>query len=110
MLNPVERKKVAGLARKNTFTLHSREKRNPSIIAIYQNLGGELGKKTSRAILAKCFYHDDAHASMALYPDNNTFFCFACSKSGNAYQLIIDRLGMTFKEAAKYCEQYNLYD
>jgi hypothetical protein len=108
MLNFVQRRRLAvGLKKRGLFPT-TIERANPPIEKVYMDLGGELGKRTGRAILCKCFYHDDRKASMALYGDNNTFFCFTCRASGNSFQLIIDKLGIPFKEAADYCKERGL--
>jgi len=107
MLNFIQKRKLKPSLRRIVYFKNAKK---PIITKVYQSLGGTLGKKTNRAILTTCFYHDDENPSMALYDDSGTFYCFTCATFGNAYQLIIDKRGMTFKEAAHYCEENNLYE
>jgi DNA primase/ABC-type dipeptide/oligopeptide/nickel transport system ATPase component len=40
--------------------------------------------------LLTCPFHDDATASLQIYPNTNTYHCFACGKTGDVIQFIED--------------------
>ena len=45
-----------------------------------------------------CFYHDDKHPSMILYPENN-FYCLSCKQGGNVISLFMKMHDMKFLES-----------
>lgn len=45
----------------------------------------------------KCYKHNDTHASA--YTKNNFLHCFSCSYSADTIQVLVDRDGLTFKQA-----------
>ena len=48
----------------------------------------------------KCPVHDDANASATVNTEDGVWFCFACSAGGDAYNLIMEREGIGFTDAA----------
>jgi DNA primase len=47
----------------------------------------------------KCPFHDDDKPSCKIYPETNTYHCFACGKTGDVIQFIQDKEGITKREA-----------
>ena len=47
----------------------------------------------------KCPFHDDDKPSCKIYPDTNTYHCFACGKTGDAIQFIQEKEHCTKHEA-----------
>ena len=47
----------------------------------------------------KCPFHNDDKPSCKIYPETNTYHCFACGKTGDAIQFIQDKEGITKHEA-----------
>ncbi len=45
-----------------------------------------------------CFYHDDRHPSMILFPENR-FYCLSCKKRGNVISLFMKMHDMEFLES-----------
>jgi hypothetical protein len=43
----------------------------------------------------KCPFHDDDTPSCKIYPETNTYHCFACGKTGDVIQFIQDKEGCT---------------
>jgi len=52
----------------------------------------------------KCPVHDDANASATVNTTEGVWFCFACQAGGDAYNLIMEREGMGFTDAAALAE------
>lgn len=53
-----------------------------------------------------CPFHEDEKASCKIYPETNTYHCFACGKTGDAIQFIQDKEGITKYEAIKKAESF----
>jgi DNA primase/energy-coupling factor transporter ATP-binding protein EcfA2 len=51
-----------------------------------------------------CPFHPDDKPSCKIYPDTNTYHCFACGKTGDVIQFIQDKEGITKHEAIKKAE------
>lgn len=72
----------------------------------------ELGIELSANYMAKCPFgiHADKTASLKIYPQSNSFYCFGCGKGGDT--IILEKLFYNFPtdlEAAKKISQdYNL--
>jgi hypothetical protein len=113
MLNFAQRQRIVkGMRMRGHLPFQKSEKKpNPPILRIYEQFIEGTGKAQQRGryLLVNCFYHNERNASMALYSDNNTFYCFACQKSGTSYNILMDKLNLTFPEAVKYCEENGLY-
>lgn len=53
--------------------------------------------EVNRAGFARCIWHTDTHPSM--FCKKNFAHCFSCSKSGDTIKVLMDRDGLTFREA-----------
>lgn len=51
---------------------------------------------------ALAFCHADRNPSLKLYKASNTCHCFACNKSFNPIDVLMERDGMSFKEAVEW--------
>lgn len=58
----------------------------PDIIDVATAMGLPLWPKT-RYVETICIFHEDHSPSLALYPDKNNFYCFACGAYGDSYDL-----------------------
>jgi len=56
-------------------------------------------KRAGRCHMARCPFHDDKTASLALYTDTNSFYCFACAKGGDVIRFVELLHNCGFKEA-----------
>ena len=54
----------------------------------------------------KCPFHDDKTASMKIYPETNTYHCFACGKNGDQIQFIEDKEKITKHQAILKAESF----
>ena len=55
-----------------------------------------------------CDMHGDGHdnkPSARVYPDSNSWYCFACSKSRDAIQTVREREGLSFWDAVRKLEK-----
>lgn len=63
-------------------------------------------RRRGRTSTGLCPFHEEAHASFAIYMDNNRFTCFgACGISGDSIDFIMKRDSIDFISAVKYLNQ-----
>ena len=54
------------------------------VVEVYTSLTKNPVRRTGRATMAKCPFHEEKTPSFAMYEDTNTYYCFGCGKSGTA--------------------------
>ena len=59
------------------------------------------GVHVNRAGFCQCIFHNEKTASMKLYPESNSFYCFGCSKSGDVFDVVMQLESVSFAEAFK---------
>lgn len=52
-----------------------------------------------------CPYHDERRPSATANYDTGRFNCFACSRAGDVYALLMEQESLTFKEALELGDQ-----
>lgn len=52
----------------------------------------------------KCPFHDDSHASAGVNTTENVFVCHGCGIKGDTYKIIMEKEGVSFREANKFAE------
>lgn len=52
-----------------------------------------------RLLLALCPFHAEKTPSFTVYPDSQHYHCFGCGKSGDVFTFLMDREGLSFREA-----------
>ena len=53
--------------------------------------------------IIKCIFHEDNHASMQIYKEENRWYCFgSCSSGGDVIDLVQRLKGMSFPEAVLF--------
>jgi len=55
--------------------------KNIDLIALYERKTGNTLRKSGRAFVGKCPFHEDNHPSFVIYPDTNSVYCFSCNFS-----------------------------
>lgn len=50
-----------------------------------------------------CPFHNDRHSSFSVSPSKQIYKCFACGKTGDIYQFLVEHENMTFPEAVHWC-------
>ena len=55
-----------------------------------------------RMNFVKCLFHDDGSASLKIYPQTNTWYCFGCNQGSSTVDFVMKLNKCTFKEAVKY--------
>ena len=79
------------------------------IVTIYEKLTGNPVRHCGNKIFALCPLHNDTHpTNFVLYPDSNSFYCFACAVGGDTYTLIEKIRECDFKEAVSIANEYGL--
>jgi len=58
-------------------------------------------KNTGRRQHVVCPFHGDTNPSMTIYPNDNSYHCFGCSRHGMGAIDFILESGCTFMEAVK---------
>src|SRR3970040_1214275 len=61
--------------------------------------GVEL-RPVGRRLVGSCPFHRDGRPSLAVYPDNDSYFCFGCGAGGDVIDFVARLHGVGFKEAA----------
>ena|SRR3990167_10748598 len=61
---------------------------------------GQL-KQTGRILQGKCPFHEDENPSFAIYPETNSWYCFACGEGGDVFDFYMKKRGIDFKQAIK---------
>lgn len=51
--------------------------------------------------MARCPFHEDRNPSMRYYPESNIAYCFSCHRSWDTIAFVMERDGMTFREAVR---------
>lgn len=114
MLNPFQRKSLAESLRKRSLFPKQLERHDttdkPSIIKVFEYVGGGELKKTYKGYITLCIFHDDDKPSLALYPTTNTYFCFACESKGDSYKMLMEQHALTFPQAIQAAKDNYLYD
>ncbi len=63
-------------------------------------IGGSLTlTPKGKNYVALCPWHDDNKPSLVVYPDRQTYRCWACNEGGDAYTFVQKREGLAFFEA-----------
>jgi DNA primase len=56
-------------------------------------------KPRGRSFLALCPFHPEKSPSFTVNPETQHYHCFGCNKSGDVFTFLMEREGMTFREA-----------
>ncbi len=59
-------------------------------------------KKSGRALVGLCPFHQEKHPSFFIYPETNSFYCYGCNQGGNVINFVRLLYGYSFEEAIKY--------
>ncbi|MBI5902377.1 MAG: hypothetical protein HZB84_02705 [Deltaproteobacteria bacterium] len=73
----------------------------PDILAALQREGVILRQK-GRAFWASCPLHSEKTPSFKVDPERQTFYCFGCRRHGDVIAFVMERHGLTFREALTY--------
>jgi DNA primase len=76
---------------------------NPNITAILEHYGATVPTRNGWAKM-KCPFHNDSHASAAVNLQDNLFKCHGCQYKGSGYKIIMDKEGVSFREAISIAE------
>ena len=66
------------------------------VIARYVEL-----RPSGRRLAGHCTFHDDSSPSLVVYPDNGSWFCFACDVGGDVFAFIKRIENVSFDEALR---------
>lgn len=58
-------------------------------------------QNTGRQQNVVCPFHGDNNPSMTIYPKDNSYYCFGCSRNGQGAISFVLESGCTFEEAIK---------
>lgn len=76
---------------------------NPNITAILEHYGATVPTRNGWAKM-KCPFHNDSHASAAVNLEQNIFKCHGCQYKGSGYNIIMQKEGISFREAISIAE------
>ena len=69
------------------------------------NVAEKLGLSVNSKRTTLCFMHNDRSPSLHFNVRKNTFYCYGCSRGGNVISLVMNRLGLSFVDAAQWLIQ-----
>lgn len=83
----------------------------PNILYCFESVAGanQRMKRSGRATLTLCPFHEEANPSFAIYEDTNSYFCFTCEAKGDSYTLLMEMLHLDFKAAKQYAIDNGLF-
>ena len=61
----------------------------------------EQTKRSGRALVGRCVLHEDDNPSLAIYPDTNSFYCFAEGSGGDVITFYMLLHRVDFKRAVE---------
>lgn len=70
-----------------------------SITQLYTRYTNVPVRKPDHISLVPCCFHSERTPSLALYPTNNSYYCFGCQKHGNSITFIMEMEHCDFKTA-----------
>jgi DNA primase len=56
-------------------------------------------KRRGKTLIGLCPFHQEKTPSFTVYPESQSFYCFGCSKAGDVFTFLIEREGLTFRDA-----------
>ena len=62
-------------------------------------------KKAGRTLKGLCPFHDEKTPSFVVYPDQGSYHCFGCGKSGDAFTWMQETEHLDFGEALRHLAQ-----
>jgi hypothetical protein len=67
-----------------------------------ENLINQPLRKSGKALVGLCPFHNEKHPSFHVYPETNSCWCYGCNQGGNVINFVRLLHGYSFKEAVKY--------
>lgn len=58
-------------------------------------------RKVGRVLMGLCPFHEERTPSFAIYPEGNTWHCFACGIGGDALSFYMKQTGVSFIKAVE---------
>lgn len=58
-------------------------------------------RQAGRSFKGLCPFHDEKTPSFVVYPESQSYHCFGCGKSGDAFSFIMDTENLDFRDALK---------
>ena len=75
-------------------------KKRTSIVTLIKEYIPEVAP-AGRNYKARCPFHKEKTPSFMVSSEEQTFHCYGCTKEGDAFAFVMERKGLTYKEAAK---------
>ena len=74
----------------------------PDILAVLEHEGIKV-RRAGKSYRGKCNFHDGkSHGSLAVYPEEQNWFCFGCSIGGDVVDFVMQLHKLSFKDALTY--------
>jgi len=59
-------------------------------------------RKSGKALVGLCPFHQEKTPSFFIYPESNSFYCYGCNQGGNVINFVRLLYSYSFKEAVQY--------
>ncbi|HSH81171.1 MAG TPA: DNA primase [Herpetosiphonaceae bacterium] len=87
------------------MTVSEEIKQRLDIVELIQSSGVQL-RKAGRNFTGFCPFHPNARTpAFYVFPHSQSYYCFSCHKSGDAFAFVMDREGLPFGEALQQLAQ-----
>jgi len=67
-----------------------------------ENLISQPLRRSGKALVGLCPFHNERHPSFFIYPETNSCWCYGCNQGGNIINFLEILHGYSFKEAVWY--------
>lgn len=75
-------------------------KDNSNIVDVFEHLTNQTLSRKGKQLTALCPFHDDTHkGNFFIYPDTNSFHCFACGSGGDVIKFVQELCNCGYIEA-----------
>jgi DNA primase len=59
-------------------------------------------KPQGKALSGLCPFHSESHASFAVYPESQSWWCYGCNKGGDVFSFVMLKECLSFAEALRF--------
>ncbi len=73
-----------------------------ALVVPIESLLNQPLKRSGKALVGLCTFHQEKRPSFFIYPETNSFYCYGCKKGGNVITFVRLFYGYSFSEAVRW--------